>query len=266
MTRAGVERRAKTDCERAAQLSFASGPGLDQDACHATRRSGEALHDRQWGGGDRAFGNSADLATGDRRVEREVFGARADADGEQGAGPSADRVRGRFGQDQQPSVGGFAGTLELQGELATERGDLFGGADQGERPAAFRPDGDDRLLEDRRGGLHAGHVFDLFGDALFEAFGSPRGEFERRAAGDAVRDFFKGAGDAAVGDLDGEQQCNTGCDPHDGHQLAQRLDTQMTPVEEKQGSEVADHPPIAVCASRSGSVNRPSRIPSTRSA
>ncbi len=175
-------------------------------------------------------------------------------------------MRGRFGQDQQPALRGFAGALELQGEPASERRDLFGRAHQRERPAALRPDGDDRLLEDRRGGLHAGHVFDFFSDALVEAFGSPRGEFERRAAGDAVRDFFEGARDAAVGDLDGEQQRDAGGDPDDRHQLAQRLHAQVAPVEEQQRAQVADHPPIAACASRSGSVSLPSRIPSTRSA
>ncbi len=145
----------------------------------------------------------ADLLAGDRGGEREVFGASPTRMVSMVPGRSPDRVRRRFGQDEQPSLRGFAGALELQGERAAERRDLFSGAHQREGPAALRPDGDDRLLEDRRGGLDAGACRSTSSAMRCSNPSGPRdGQFEGRASGYAVRDLFEGARDAAVGDLD----------------------------------------------------------------
>ena len=183
----------------------------------------------------------------------------------------------------RPRVGGFGGALEGGGELAVQGQDAFVGADEGQC-APFTvptPPGDaDRHGEQRCGGRDPGHLLNFGGDRLGEAFGRARGQFERRAPGDAVRDFFEGAGDAAVRDLDREQQRHPGGDAGDRHQLAQRLHAQVAAVEQGEGAQAADHRPLAEWVARLGlglglprrspprsaSVNLPSRISSTRSA
>ncbi len=96
--------------------------------------------------------------------------------------------------------------LEGGREPAVQREHAFVGADEGQC-APFtvptHPGDADRNGEQRGGGRHAGHLRHFGGNRLGEAFGRARGQFERGVPGDAVRDFFEGAGDAAVRDLDG---------------------------------------------------------------
>ena len=147
--------------ELLAQCRFTPSLGLDQDARNASFSSGEVLHDRERGGGDRTISQGTNLATGNGGVEREMPGMGAGQNRDGVAGLGADRVSRGFGQDQQPSHGAFGCPLKTQGERAAEVRDLFGGAEERERSAALRSDGDDRLLEQGRRGLHVGHVFDF---------------------------------------------------------------------------------------------------------
>jgi hypothetical protein len=58
-------------------------------------------------------------------------------------------------------------------------------------------------------------------------------------------DLFEGPRDAAVSDLDREQERYAGSDADDRHDLAKRLHSQVAPVEEQQRSQVFDHPSTA---------------------
>ncbi len=79
---------------------------------------------------------------------------------------------------------------------------------------------------------------------------------------DAVCDFFKGAGDAAVGDLHREQQRHAGGDPERCHQLAQRLDAQCRLVEQQQRPRYSIMARSPRVLRGLASARPPSRIPS----
>ncbi|HTU79247.1 MAG TPA: hypothetical protein VMF09_10860 [Solirubrobacteraceae bacterium] len=172
-----------------------------------------------------------------------MFGALRNADSDFASGSHADCARGRLGQHQKPAPGGFAHALKRDREFPAERVDLFCRADQRQCTAAPGSDGDDRLLEDGCCRSYIPHAVDFFSDVLTEAFGAACRDFKRRAARDAVRDFFKGPGDAAMGDLNGEQQRNPGCNTGHRHQLPQRLDPQVAPVKQEQRSQISGHSP-----------------------
>jgi hypothetical protein len=87
----------------------------------------------------------------------------------------------------------------------------------------------------------------VFANTLAEAFGRSGGNFERCMTGDTMYDLFKGARDTAVSDLHSKQKRNARGDPNDRHQLTQRLDTQMTPIETKKRAKT-DHRPISAVA------------------
>jgi hypothetical protein len=84
-------------------------------------------------------------------------------------------------------------------------------------------------------------MFYFFSNRLVEAFRCSSRQFERCPAGYPVREFFKRSSDAPVRYLHGEQQCDAGRDPGYSHQLAQRLDAQMAPVEQEERPKVASH-------------------------
>ena len=87
------------------------------------------------------------------------------------------------------------------------------------------------LFEQRRGLLTPGRCSTRASSAFVEALGAARAQLEVRGADHRVDDFAGGAGDAAVGDGDREQQRDGDRDAEAGEQLLGGVHAQPPPVE-----------------------------------
>jgi len=222
---AGGQRR-----ELAAHDRFLAAAWLDQDSRHAIAQAGEALRVGQVHDGDRRVGEDADRVCAEHGVHRDGRAAPSGGDGH------AERMVGcRVFDADVACEGGWKDESVLEYQPAQQQRAGCGAAER----AQARVDAHDvdrhapavatqrRALFEHRGGVQdTGKLRDLCGDACVEPARVARSELQGRLPGDRMEHLACGAGDAAVRDLDGEEQGDADRDPEAGEDLLGPVDAQ----------------------------------------